>query len=75
MEFWFGKELMFDAGFNWVDTIGHLRKWSEVYKCFDFSIYTALAVEKSSSKIMVAIIVPVTQMVQQTKHLRKWFFH
>lgn len=38
-------------------------------------IYTALEVTHSNLRTTEAITVQITQMVQQTKYLRKWFFH
>lgn len=38
-------------------------------------IYTALEVTNSNLQTTEAITVQITQMVQQTKYLRKWFFH
>lgn len=38
-------------------------------------IYIALEVANSNLQTTEAITVQITQMVQQTKHLRKWFFH
>lgn len=54
----------------------HTNAFAEIKDYHHFPIiYTALEVTNSNLRTTEAITIETTQMVQQTKYLRKWFFH